>query len=72
MKKKDCEGCEQDFYNHGGGGSKQCWSFDEAKPLIMRKKVSIDQVPPWNQTANLYPSCYEVKRFIFVKPEQVR
>ncbi len=69
MDKSKCCGCEDDFYNHGGGGAKQCWMLESAK-LIMRKRVSIDQVPPWTQEAETYPSCYHVKRFVFVKPDQ--
>lgn len=69
MTKSHCSGCEDDFYNHGGGGAKECWAFESAK-LIMRKKVSIDQIPPWKQKAAQYPSCYHVKRFVFVGPDR--
>ena len=59
MIKNDCVGCHSDFYNHGGvtGNTKECWSFKNAE-LIKRKKVHINQRPPWNQKPTLKPSCY--------------
>lgn len=71
MTKKDCIGCENDFYNDKNPlGVKECWSFKDAK-LIMRKAVPIDRVPPWNQKAIRIPSCYHVRGYVYVKPEQV-
>ena len=67
MKKSDCAGCYNNEYNHGLGGSKQCWSFKTAK-LIMRKEVHIDQLPPWNQEAKRLPSCYRKERYVYVDP----
>ncbi len=59
-----------DFYNNKNDlGVKECWSFKTAK-LIMRKRVSIDQRPPWNQRAVAYPSCYHESRYIFIRPDQ--
>lgn len=69
MEKQNCLGCEDNFYNNGGGGAKECWAYATAK-LIKRKRVSIDQVPPWTQEAEVYPSCYHQKRFVFVKENQ--
>ena len=69
MDKKNCVGCEDNFYNGNNPyGVKQCWAFKEAK-IIWRKRVSVDQRPPWNQKAERLPSCYHVKRYVFVKPD---
>lgn len=59
ITKNDCVGCHSDFYNYGGvtGDTEECWSFKNAK-MIKRKKVHINQRPPWNQKATLRPSCY--------------
>jgi len=68
MDIKHCSGCEQDFYNDNNDlGVKKCWHLDEAE-LIKRKRVHINQVPPWKQKARTYPSCYRVKGYVFVKP----
>ena len=70
MDPKYCAGCEDNFYNGNNPYNvKQCWGLETAK-LIQRKKVHVDQVPPWNQEAGTYPSCYKQKRYVFVKPEQ--
>jgi len=70
MDKERCIGCEQDFYNgHNPLGVKECWIFKDAK-MIFRKKVGIWQNPPWKQKARRFPSCYQQKGYIFVKPEQ--
>lgn len=64
-KLKHCSGCHDDFYNHGGGGSYECWMLDGAK-LIFKKEVSIDQRPPWKQKAKRFLSCYHRPRYIYV------
>ncbi len=69
MDKKHCEGCYNNDYNHGLGGAKECWSLKEAK-LIKRKRVHINQVPPWTQEAALYPNCYRVPQYVFVGENQ--
>jgi hypothetical protein len=52
-EKSDCEGCEDNFYNgNNPHGTKECWKFNDAK-IIMRKRVHINQVPPWNQEPEL-------------------
>ena len=68
MKKENCEGCYNDEYNYGLGGAKECWCFKTAK-LILRKEVHIDQIPPWNQKAKKFPSCYRRQRYVYVTPE---
>jgi len=69
MDKSRCRGCYNDEYNHGLGGAKECWSLKTAK-LIMRKEVHVDQVPPWNQKAQMFPSCYRRSRYVYVQPDQ--
>lgn len=63
-----CIGCENNFYNNGGvnGMTKECWSLKNAK-LIMRKKVHIDQTPPWKQKPSKVLSCYHQKRCVFIE-----
>ena len=68
MDKSKCIGCENDFYNQRGENH-PCWSLEDAK-VIKRKKVHVDQVPPWNQKAEDYPGCYHVKRYVFVGKDQ--
>ena len=69
MTKENCSGCYNDDYNYGLGGAKECWCFKTAE-LIMRKEVHIDQVPPWNQKARLFPSCYRKQRYFYFNPDQ--
>lgn len=70
MTKRNCIGCYNDVYNHGCGGSKECWSFKTAK-VIFRKEVHIDQVPPWKQKAKRFPDCYQRSRYVYVEPNRV-
>lgn len=71
MDKKHCAGCYNEEYNYGLGGAKQCWSLESAE-LVMRKRVHVDQLPPWKQKAKKYPSCYRQQRYVFVGPDQER
>lgn len=65
-KSKDmCRGCYDSDYNHGLGGSKECWSFNSSS-LKMRKEVHIDQRPPWNQEPKLILSCYHKPKYVYV------
>jgi hypothetical protein len=70
-KLKHCRGCYCDDYNHGLGGAAQCWSLADAK-LIWRKRVPMDQVPPWDQKAARFFNCRREQRAVFVKPEVTR
>lgn len=65
IKKENCNGCYNDVYNHGCGGAKECWMFKDAK-LIKRKMVHINQMPPFNQPARLFPSCYRMPQYVFM------
>ena len=62
-----CAGCYNDVYNHGLGGATECWAFADAK-LVWRKKVHIDQIPPWTQKASKYLVCRLEQRYVFVEP----
>jgi hypothetical protein len=70
MEKSHCSGCREDYYNYGGTSSSgECWSLKSAK-LIMRKKVHINDAPPWNQKAQKFPNCYRKPQYVFVGPDQ--
>lgn len=70
MKKERCYGCEDNFYNGNNPyGVTECWCFKDAK-LIKRKKVHIDQTPPWTQSPEKYPSCYKQKKYVFINCEK--
>ncbi len=71
MERRYCPGCYCDDYNHGLGGAKECWSLDRAE-VVWRKRVHIDQRPPWNQKARRMLSCYHAQRYVFVDADVVR
>lgn len=67
--KQACAGCYNDDYNHGLGGSKECWSFESAT-MFPRIAISVDQSPPYDKDqAKQMMSCYTRKRMVYVKPE---
>lgn len=68
-KLKYCSGCYNDDYNRGLGGAKQCWSLKDMI-VIKRKRVHINQRPPWNQEPEILPTCYRVPQFIFARADQ--
>jgi hypothetical protein len=68
-KRKHCAGCYNDEYNYGLGGSHECWSLDSMK-LIKRKKVGINDVPPWTWKAKKYPACYRKTGYVFINCEK--
>jgi hypothetical protein len=71
-KLKDCAGCSEDFYNgHNPYGIEECWHLEDAK-LVRKKKVAMDQRPPWTQPAQRVLNCYRQKGYVFVGPEQER
>lgn len=69
MDKKYCRGCYNERYNHGAGGSDECWMLKSAK-VVWRKRVHVDQVPPWEQKAERVPDCYRIPRYVFVGANQ--
>lgn len=71
MKKENCYGCYNDFYNGKNElDIKECWHLESAK-LIMRKEVHINQRPPWTQNAIRKPNCYRKQGFVYVGPTQI-
>ena len=65
-----CRGCRNNFYNGNNElGVKECWSFKDAK-IEMRKEVSINQVPPWNQKARKFLSCFHRQGYVYVGADQ--
>lgn len=69
MKKDNCIGCYNNDYNSGLGGSKECWSFKDAK-MIKRIPIRVDQRPPYNKSnAKKMPNCFNSQRMCYVSPE---
>jgi hypothetical protein len=69
-KLKHCVGCDEDFYNGKNPyGIKECWLLKDAK-MVLKKEVHIDQVPPWNQKAKRFLSCFRRLRYVYVAPHQ--
>ncbi len=62
-----CAGCYDNMYNKKVVDG--CWSFETSK-LIPRKRVHINDVPPWNHTPELYPDCYKEPKYVFVGEKQ--
>lgn len=70
LKKSNCAGCENNFYNGGNPYNvAECWSFKTAI-LIKRKRVHINQSPPWMQKPTLMPSCYNEKQYMFINGDR--
>lgn len=69
-KLQHCVGCENNFYNGNNSlGVLECWSLENAK-LAMRKKVSMNQIPPWEQDPISVFSCRHETGYIFVEPDR--
>ena len=64
--KKLCEGCDDNYYNHNR--EEGCWCYDTAK-VVKRKMVSVDDIPPWDHEPIEVLSCFNVKRYVMIKPE---
>lgn len=71
MDVRHCAGCYNDEYNRGLGGAAECWHRKNAV-VILRRRVHIDDVPPWDREPEQLPSCYTQRRYVFVKPDQER
>jgi hypothetical protein len=68
-KLKYCVGCHCNFYNGNNDlNIKRCWSLDKAK-LVIKKKVSINQEPPWMQSPIKVLDCYREDEYIYVDPK---
>lgn len=77
IKKSDCVGCRDDFYNHNRMGlnetpdGPQCWMFAKAT-MVRAKDVHRDLPPPYNHIPlTSRPSCYRAPGFVRVKPENL-
>ena len=68
-KKNYCTGCTNNVYN--GQLADQCWNLCTAA-LVMKKRVPIDQRPPWNQPAELMLSCYHERGYVMVDGDAIR
>lgn len=63
-----CVGCYNNFYNGNNSiGVKECWHLKSAR-VVMRKKVHINQVPPWTQDPIKVLNCRREPQFVFVDP----
>lgn len=72
QKLKHCEGCEDDYYNHGNVSIRadgRCINIHDAE-LVMKKKVPLDQYPPWNQSPVKVLSCYHQRGYVFVDKDR--
>ncbi len=65
MKRTDCDGCYNEVYHTGTGGSYKCWSFDEAE-IILRKEVHINDNPPHRKKARRLPNCYSKQKYVYI------
>ena len=69
MDKSKCSGCEDNFYNGSNPYNvKECWCLETAK-IIKRKKVGMNDVPPWTWKPQPFPSCYRQKGYVFINCE---
>lgn len=65
--KKLCEGCYNDFYNQGGGGAKECWSYAGAE-VCKRAFVHVSMVPPWKVKPVTTLTCHHKKNHWAIEP----
>ena len=70
IDKEHCIGCENDFYNDNNPyGIEECWSLKNAK-LVWRPQIHVDSSPPYkHKKAKRVPSCYRVRRYVFVSKD---
>jgi hypothetical protein len=69
-KLQHCQGCRDDFYNHGNRSTNgRCWHLPTMK-LELAKEVPLDQPPPWTQKPKLVPKCYSKDGVIFFRDER--
>ena len=66
-----CLGCENDFYNEKNSlGINECWSLKDTDKPILRKRVHINETPPWNGKPERLFKCFHQKQYIFVDPKR--
>lgn len=72
MNTSKCAGCSEDFYNGKNPYDvKECWHLKDAK-VILRRRVGINDVPPWKRKPERLPSCYRERGYVFVGPKVER
>ncbi len=65
-----CVGCRDNFYNKNNPYNIfECWSFKDAE-VVFRKKVHINNVPPWNHEPIKTLSCYSAPQFVMVNKDR--
>lgn len=70
-KMKGCAGCYNDDYNHGLGGSTQCWHLPTATTVV-NVEVHIDKPPPYlSEKPERRFKCYRRQRFAYLDPAYV-
>ena len=68
-KLRYCTGCHSDFYNgQNPYNIKECWNLGHAK-LVLKKKVPLSQVPPWNQAPIKVLDCCKYDGYVLVEPK---
>lgn len=71
-KLKHCKGCRDDYYNHGNNSTTgRCWMLPSMK-LVSKKRVPMDQPPPWTQKPVQVPDCKHERGYVFVGKDQLR
>lgn len=81
-KKKMCAGCRNNRYNMGRGYTErpgidavvtvdECWHLSSAK-VVMKKRVSMSQVPPWTQKPIKTLSCMSEVGYVYVDKDAVK
>ena len=75
MKKSDCIGCGNDFYNGKNDlGVDECWSFKDAK-IVSRITIGHWENPPYKNKKKIkVPNCYHQRgssRTHYVDPKQI-
>lgn len=72
MDVKHCVGCRDNFYNGNNTlGVNQCWRLEDAL-VIPRRRVRMDERPPWTAAPEPLPQCYHASGYIFVHPTQTK
>jgi len=70
QKLAHCIGCRDNFYNGNNDiGVKECWQLKSAK-LVKKKKVPMNQPPPWKQAPVEVLHCRHEAGYIFVEKDQ--
>ena len=68
-KLKLCSGCRNNFYNGNNTlGIKECWFFEKAN-IVLKKRVHMDQSPPWNQAPVTVLDCYRESGYVYFDPK---